>query len=74
MTGPFGLDGMAPSLVQIRETLHLDDLMASAVLVDACTAAGFEQVIGPSASAPLLDANGRITAWPPTDSYGGDPQ
>lgn len=48
--------------------------MVSAVLVDECTAAGFELVPGPSASAPLLDANGRITAWPPTDSDGGDPK
>ncbi|HEV7791568.1 MAG TPA: hypothetical protein VGP05_21355 [Pseudonocardia sp.] len=43
MTGSFGLDGMASSLVRIRETLHLDDLV-------------------------------RITAWPPTDSDGGDPE
>jgi hypothetical protein len=48
--------------------------MVSAVLVDQCTAAGFEQVPGPSASAPLFEANGRITAWPPTDSDGGHPE
>jgi hypothetical protein len=46
----------------------------SAVLVDQCTAAGLEQVPGPSASEPLFEATGRITPWPPTDSDGGDPE